>query len=560
MKKVKMMRGTRDRTVGLALAALAGIAGGLAGGCCGGSNDNGMTSSGTFVNQTQLFLNVFTADTTALYVRPGQQIGLDFKSGGSVRVAFSPGQDAPDGIAGSQGVTCCCTTAATCDSQQCGTVVASQATTGFVLSYTAAQCFSTGGGSCPYVYTLGADGRAIPEAEMLSGAVFAGAARGDVLPLPDAAVVGGELRVRVATELHEIDVLTGAALLAIDHEPDVVLATDSDGHLAAAVSPLPPSSAASPGVPDPLPLVAARDGKGWIGSFSNGGVRDKLTVRFPAAASQPRDRLVLVVRNVAATEQALQRYLAELGPGFPGLLRRMSSLPGYRGKLATILEDSGIALRITMSQPGRSPETRHLLPVGSLGARVVALDLPRLDPALPVEVTLDALPTTWEVDTVFLARAANDRIVVTESAPARTHGPHGGTPVLTERSPYRQEQGEYLDLTFEVPTVVPTVVPAAATARRDRSFALAVRGHYEFMPGEGHSVDWGLLALRTMSGNAAFANYLAGDRTEPHWSMCPKRILRSLLSDGRAGADSDPKFACSGPADNDRGGARGVAR
>ena len=251
-----------------------------------------------------------------------------------------------------------------------------------------------------------------------------------------------------------------------------------------------------------------------------------LTVRFPAAPRLPRDRLILVVRNIRSTEQALQRYLAELGPGFPGLLRRMSGLPGYRSKLEKILGDSGLALRVTASQPGRSPEIRSVLPVGSQGARAVALELPRLDPALPVEVRLDALPTAWEVDAVWIARAADDRVTVTESAPARALASSGATAALTERAPYRQQQGEHLDLTFDVPMVVPTT-PSAGTAGRNRSFALAVRGHYELVPGPGRSVDWGLLALRTMpAGKGSFGRYLFGDRSEPRWSLCPKRRLR----------------------------------
>jgi len=545
-----------NRAFVLTVVALAGA---LAAGCCGGNDDTNV-AHGTFSNQTQRFVNVFTDDgDTALYVRPGQQIELAYKNGRTVRVAFSPGQDVPDGVMGSQSVSCCCTAAATCDNPNCGTVVASdQGPTQLALSYTMASCFSTGGGSCPYVYALGADGQAIPEAEVLSGAFFAGAARGDVLPLPDAAVVAGELRVRVATELREIDVLTGAALLAIDHEEGVELATDNDGRLAATDSPLPPSSARSPGLPDQLPLVAARDGKGWIGSFSSGALRDMLTVRFPPAQQRPRDRLVLVVRNVRATEETLQRFLSELGPGFPGLLRRMSGLPGYRGKLETILRDSGLALRVTTSQPGHSPEIRHVLPVGSLGARAVALDVSRLDPALPVEVTLDALPTAWEVDTVFLARAANDRVVVTESAPARAVASQGPAPALTERTPYRQRQGQHLDLAFEVPGAPATgkVDPTG----RNRSFALSVRGHYELEPGNGYGVDWGLLAARTGPGNGAFARYLRGDRSEPHWSLCPKRMLRDLLSVGRDGADAGPKFACGGPDEDERPRAREVAR
>ena len=244
---------------------------------------------------------------------------------------------------------------------------------------------------------------------------------------------------------------------------------------------------------------------------------------------------MLVVRNIRSTEEALQRYLAELGPGFPGLLRRMSGLPGYRAKLEKILGESGLALRVTASQPGRSPEIRSILPVGSLGARAVALELPRLDPALPVEVTLDALPTAWEVDAVWIARAANDRVVVTESAPARALKSDGATPALTERTPYRQRQGEHLDLTFAVPMMAP-VAPSAGTAGRNRSFALAVRGHYELVPGRGRGVDWGLLAVRTMvPGNGSFGQYLLGDRSEPRWSLCPKRMLRDLLSDGRSG-------------------------
>ncbi len=545
------MRGTDrraaapDRSLVLALLVLAGTAGALATGCCGGGDDE-TAARGLFHNQTQLFLNVFTDDGTALYVRPGQVIALEFKIAGSVRVAFSPGQDAPPGIVGQQTVTCCCTTGTTCDTEQCGTVVADKVGTApLTLSYISAACFTPeGGGSCPYVYTIGADGGAIPQAEVLSAALFAGAARGDVLPLPVAAVVDGEVRVRVATELREIDVLTSAGLLAIDHEPGVVLATDSDGHLAAVASPLPPSSATSPGRPDQLPLVAARDGAGWIGSFASGELRDMLTVRFPPAQRLPRDRLILVVRNIRSTEQALQAYLAELGPGFPGLLRRMSGLPGYRRKLEKILGESGLALRVTASQPGRSREIRSVLPVGSLGARAVALELPRLDPALPVEVTLDALPTTWEVDAVFLAQAADDRVVVTEGAPARARASDGATPALTEQAPYRQRQGQHLDLTFDVP-VVAAAAPSAGTTGRDRSFALAVRGHYELVPGQGRGVDWGLLALRTMMpGNTSFARYLLGDRSEPRWSMCPKRLLRNLLSDGRAGADDGVKIAC----------------
>jgi hypothetical protein len=536
---------TCGRALVLALAAVAGAAATLATGCCGGGSDNSMSASGLFSNQTQMFLNVFTDSSTNLYVRPGQEISLGVSDGHTVKVAFSPGQDAPDGIVATETVSCCCTTGATCDNEQCGTVSAVPSGNSLTLSYNPAVCFTpVGGGSCPYVYAMGADGRAIPQAEALSAALFAGAARGDVLPLPGAAVVGGEVRVRVATELREIDVLTGAALLAIDHEPGVELATDTDGRLAAVASPLPPSSAASPGLPDQLPLVAARDGAGWVGSFSSGALRDMLTVRFPPARQLPRDRLVLVVRNIRSTEKVLQRYLAELGPGFPGLLRRMSGLPGYRGKLEKILGDSGLALRVTTSQPGRSSETRSLLPVGSLGARAVALELPGLDPALPVEVRLDALPTAWEVDTVFLARAAGDRVVVTESAPTRALKSDGSAAALTERTPYRQVQGQHLDLTFEVPTVAPAAV--AGKAGLQRSFALAVRGHYELVPGPGIGVDWGLLALRTMPGShGSFGRYLRGDSSEPRWSLCPKRILRDLLSDRRAGAGDGAKLACA---------------
>ena len=528
-----------------ALIALAGAAGALATGCCGGDDNDGTGSFGTFRNQTQLFLNVFTDDTTAVYVRPGQEVSLKFVGGQTVRVAFSPGQDAPGGFVGERTVNCCCTAAATCDSPYCGTVVADQqGTAPLTLNYTSASCFTNnGGGSCPYVYAFGADGHAIPQAEVLSAALFAGAARADVLPLPDAAVVDGQVRVRVATELREIDVLTGAGLLAIDHEPGVVLATDSDGRLAAVTSPLPPSSAASPRVPDQLPLVAARDGAGWIGSFSGGVMRDALTVRFPPTQPLPRDRVVLVVRNIRSTEQALQRYLAELGPGFPGLLRRLSGLPGYRGKLSKIVEESGLALEVTTSQPGRSAQVRTVAPVGSLGARAVALELPALDPALPVEVKLEALPTAWEVDTVFLARAANDRLVVNQIAPARAQASDGATAALTEQAPYRQVQGQHLDLTFPLSSL-----PAAGAAGRNRSFALAVRGHYELVPGQGRGVDWGLLSLRTMPGfKDSFGRYVLGDRSEPRWSMCPKRILRDLLSDRGAGADGGTRLACAGP-------------
>jgi hypothetical protein len=162
---------------------------------------------------------------------------------------------------------------------------------------------------------------------------------------------------------------------------------------------------------------------------------------------------------------------------------------------------------------------------------------------------LDALPTAWEVDTVFLARGANDRVVVTESAPARAATSRGAAPAPTERAPYRQRLGEHLDLAFLVPTIAPAAPTTGNedTTGRIRSFALAVRGHYELEPGNGYGVDWGLLARRTGPGNGAFARYLRGDRSEPHWSLCPKRMLRDLFSDNREGAEAGATIACGGP-------------
>ena len=78
-----------------------------------------------------------------------------------------------------------------------------------------------------------------------------------------------------------------------------------------------------------------------------------------------------------------------------------------------------------------------------------------------------------------------------------------------------------------------------------------MRGHYELVPGNGYGVDWGLLARRTGPGNGAFARYLLGDRSERHWSWCPKRMLRDLFSDSRAGADGGPQIACGGPDQED---------
>src|SRR5262245_29673965 len=101
------------------------LAGAAATGCCGGGNDDTAVARGFFRNETQRFVNVFTGDgSTALYIRPQQQISLDFKSGFTVKVAFSPGQDVPEGIMATQSVSCCCTAAATCDNPGCGTVVA----------------------------------------------------------------------------------------------------------------------------------------------------------------------------------------------------------------------------------------------------------------------------------------------------------------------------------------------------------------------------------------------------------------------------------------------------
>jgi hypothetical protein len=512
------------------LAALVAIGAAIAGaGCCGDDEDEGR--SGTFVNRTALFLHVFAGEGTSLYVPPGDSISLDLDGTDLVQIAFSPGQGATPGIQAAFRTICCCAGGGECKVETCGVFDATTTVAGaLTVSYSQPPCGGTGG-SCPYVYALTAAGP-VAEGEVLSAALFPGAARNDVLPLPDASVVGGRIGVRVATVLREVDVLTGAALLAIDHgADDVALATDMTGQLAAVAGAEPPSAALallSPGAAAPLPAIAARDGQVWSGVFAGDGVRDGLLLTFPPSA-RARDRLVLVVRNTRPAEEALQAYLAELGPGFPGLLGFLSGLPGYRDRLERMLGDGGLSLGVALWQQGRPAQRWRVPPVGSLGARAVALPFAPATPGRPVHVLVEALPTAWEIDAVYLGRAADDRVAVTELVPAAKLASDGTSPPITEAAPHRQEQGQYVDLFFDPP-------PPAGSGRR--SFALAVRGHYELVRGGGASVDWGLLARRTLLGKDSFARYLRGERSEPRWSLCPKRMIRDLLGARTEGAES----------------------
>jgi hypothetical protein len=315
--------------------------------------------------------------------------------------------------------------------------------------------------SCPLVYSWdGARWRL--DSGTFGGAIAPALARVDVDNLVYATAEAGLLRLRVANEQNETDYLDALSVLAVDHDPGLLVAPGSDGQLYALGSLISPLSARDFRGRDALPRVRSADGWNWESNPSNrdtalvADIRDGIELAFPRPETR-QAHLVLDGNNSPWSAHLMEQFIAAHGrdtrawydslSSHPELARRVGSMLAREAFLGVSLWTGASWVSLgSIWEAGPEIAKRQVFPI----------DLSRV-PGDSVRIRLESAPSFWLIDHVALAAAQSEPVSVTELWPERAVD-RSGANVLgllhsMDQREYVMENGASAELRFRVPDV-----------------------------------------------------------------------------------------------------------
>jgi len=372
-------------------------------------------------------------------------------------------------------------------------------------------------GSCPHVYAFDGEDYRL-DADLVSGALYAGAERDDLDRLESLRPVGGEYRVRIADELQETDHVDSLSLLYVDHPAGVEVLPTQTGQLLALRDAAAPIRAVENGEShdtDVLPLLTALDGHlitGQVGGHDgghDGDRRARWTLEFARPAT---NRAALIVRGHSTpfAEEALGRYLATMGQGLRPLLEW--ACPEASASSRRIIDEEiarlGLPLSVQLSSGGAWVNAESLQPVGPaiLRSQALLVDLPPGGDR--VSVRLEGTPRFWEIDQVELAPVTTAPLAPTELRPRAAVRSSGEdvTTALAERDGEHVvlHPGEHVDVRFEAPPLAPGFSRTVVASMRGY-YAVDIGGHRGVNPLMLVAHRLGLVSLQRFAGELAGA-------------------------------------------------------
>lgn len=280
--------------------------------------------------------------------------------------------------------------------------------------------------SCPFLYSF--DGaRYILEAEPYGGAVTAGLARTEWIPLDRPAAVGGEYRLRMTNELSETEHVDEIKLLAVDHQPGLSVLPDASGRLHTIAAPLPPISAVDERGRDVLDLLTGLDGRFWEATFdpeaaapAKGGWRRSLTLEFPKPAVAASVKLIADAWTTKEGSLAAKHYLELAGSGLDAFFAEVDARgPALFKLLSWYAREELYLLKAWVETPAGWSPRAVLYGGGPFMAKPKAYVLDVRDvPGEVLRIRLDPPAGFWRFDG-FAVDASEDRpLEVREIAPS----------------------------------------------------------------------------------------------------------------------------------------------
>lgn len=309
-----------------------------------------------------------------------------------------------------------------------GLLVAGVGVTVLVVMAAASGGGGGGGGgsstrfSCPLVYSW--DGSAWTlDSGTFGGAIARPLARTDVDVLdhlrPDDE---GLLRLRINNELEETDYIDALALVAVDHDPDAVIAPGADGRIHALGPFTRPTTARDFEGRDALARVTERDGWSWESALiprepGSNRTRDGLDLAFPRPPGS-RGLLLLDAHNTPWASFLLGELVRAHGGGGANWAAALEADPARASAMgAQLAKEAFLSVSVWDGAAWRFQSLAWEAGPELVKRQVVPIDL-SLVPGDVVRVRLEAPASFWLIDHVALAMPSDREVRTTILAPA----------------------------------------------------------------------------------------------------------------------------------------------
>jgi hypothetical protein len=334
-------------------------------------------------------------------------------------------------------------------------------------------------GSCPYVYSW--DGvRWRLDSGTFGGAIARALQRTDVDNLDYAEPQDGFLRLRVSNELPETDHVDALAVLAVDHDRDVIVAPDPAGNLHTIGALAAPVSARDFRGADALPRVRDLDGWNWESSLAGrdtaraADLRDGLELAFVRPHGARRAHLVLDGNNSLWSTHLLNEFVRLHGAATQAWYDSLDAQPALAQAIGLrFAQEAFLAASVRTPSGWTRQGTFGGVGPEAVKRQVLELDLSRVvgDTVL---VRLESAPAFWLVDRIALDFTADRQLSVQELplVSARDRAGRDVAPLLAaaDGTDYVLHTGDAAELSFRVP---------ALPAGQARTFILHSTGWYK---------------------------------------------------------------------------------
>lgn len=337
---------------------------------------------------------------------------------------------------------------------------------------------SSGGGSCPYVYSFDGDNYQL-ESETFAGAVCPSLERTAVDPLRHLKAVDGTFSLAIANQSPESQHTNELKLIAVQHAPGTTIIPDSWGGFHSVTAAVQPLTAIDAAGRDVSSLVTDNDSERWGSdltdtiSIRENAFRNRLTCSFRLPNGSGPAKLILNARNSSLGFFALGKLFALKGPQKLDWFHELENDRTVFGKLATWIKREGGMTIAVLTHEGW--QTQAWIPdVGpQLDAeRAVVLDCSDCSDSL-VQIRLESAAGLWLINRLALDWSDDTPLVTTDLKLLNATNQRGAdiTSLLNRRDShyYATIPGDFATVTYEAPEPVAGMV---------QTIMLSSRGHY----------------------------------------------------------------------------------
>jgi hypothetical protein len=330
--------------------------------------------------------------------------------------------------------------------------------------------------SCPFVYAY--DGQDYMfSGEIFSGATQPGLERDDYMLLPNVVSSEGTYSIRLTNEVHEIQSVNLASLLAVDHPDDISVLIDKTGKIQTFRKPTLPVTAENNAGRDILDLIGKKDSVYFSGNppdMGKDGV-ETIVLKFIKPHDCKSAKLVIRAKNSFWLDVLFTKFHSLFGEKYNVFAEKQES--ASTGKLYKFLLDQKIPLSAYIEKDGKWQSAGYFNIAGPMAMRddILPVDLDGIS-SDTVIIKLETGFLFWEVDYAGMDFSKTEKVVQSELAATFALDRNGADVIDLLRAKDNsylvlREVGDELILDFNSPSML----------NSSRSVFLHTSGYYKIL-------------------------------------------------------------------------------